>query len=35
LDGHRDGIYSLAFSPDGKALASAGHKGVVIWTRPE
>jgi WD40 repeat protein len=32
LEGHTDGILSIAFSPDSKLLASAGFAGVVrIW----
>lgn len=32
LQGHKQGIWSLAFSPDGQTLASAGSGGVVhLW----
>ena len=31
LKGHGDLIYSLALSPDGRRLASAGGSVVTIW----
>src|SRR5205807_3685597 len=32
---HRDIVQSLAFSPDGKLLASGGYREVKLWRRPE
>ena len=29
--GHTDGVYSLAWSPNGKRLASASFDGVRVW----
>lgn len=31
LEGHRDAVQSLAWSPDGKALASGGFRQVLVW----
>ena len=32
LDGHPDDVYSVAFSPDGKRLASIGYGGnLFLW----
>ena len=32
LDGHPDDVYSVAFSPDGKRLASIGYGGnLYVW----
>ena len=32
LDGHPDDVYSVAFSPDGKRLASVGYGGnLFVW----
>ena len=31
LEGHQDAIQSLAWSPDGKALASGGFRRVLVW----
>ena len=32
LDGHRDAIYQVGFSADGRRLVSAGTEGqVVVW----
>ena len=32
---HRDFVHSLAFSPDGRTLASGGYRVVKLWQRPE
>jgi WD40 repeat protein len=35
LEGHRDAVYSLAFSPDGKQLvAGAGDCSITVWSLP-
>ncbi|RKU09241.1 hypothetical protein C6501_15530 [Candidatus Poribacteria bacterium] len=32
LDGHRNGLFQLAFSPDGKTMASRGGEGtILVW----
>lgn len=31
LSGHRDVAFSIAFSPDGKRIASAAQAGVLVW----
>jgi WD40 repeat protein len=31
IDGHRDAVQSLAWSPDNKWLASGGFRGVFLW----
>ena len=32
LDGHRNGLFQLAFSPDGKTMASIGGEGtILVW----
>jgi eukaryotic-like serine/threonine-protein kinase len=35
-DGHTDAVYSLAMSPDGKTVVSAGHGGIAhVWSISE
>ena len=36
MDAHKDAIYALAFSPDGKTLATAGYDRVIhLWDVPQ
>jgi WD domain, G-beta repeat len=36
IAGHKDSIYALAFSPDGKTLATAGYDRLIhLWDIPE
>jgi WD40 repeat protein len=33
LEGHRDGIFSIAFSPDGRRLATASQDRLIkVWS---
>ena len=34
LTGHKDDVWSLAFSPDGKTLAANGSTDVYLWKVP-
>lgn len=35
LDGHKDAVYALSFSPDGRTLATAGYDRVIqLWDIP-
>jgi WD40 repeat protein len=31
LSGHRDALQAIAWSPDGKALATSGYRQILIW----